>query len=493
MVEQGIFSNFPITVYGDMEKYNETLSKGRCRIFYKGRNHNGSFITDEFAEKLLRSIPYTPVKGIYDGDDYTDHGVERTEGRIYGIVPENPNFAWEIHLDEDGKEREYACVDVLYFTALYPEASEIVHKSQSMELYKKSIKGEWQFINGQKTFVFLEGSFLGLQILGDSVQPCFEGAAFYTLYDSVKEILYRLEEYQNADLEHKQGGTTMPNLTFKVSDGQKYDILWSLLNSNHNEENGWAVEYGICEVYDDYALVRNYAESIYERVYYTKNDEAETVEITSKERCYVIDVSEEEMTALSTIKGEGTYTAAAASIEEKNATIASFAEVVAAKEETIQNLNDEFSAQSQKIEELELTISTLTAEGETARLAADADRQTIATLEASLVSETERSCALQEENIALAAYKKTIEDNAKLALIDSYSTHLSAETVTLYKARLEEYTSLEELDVRLTYEVKLANPTIFNKQSTPAPLYIPKDEATPSGLADILSRYEKKN
>lgn len=285
----------------------------------------------------------------------------------------------------------------------------------------------------------------------------------------------------------------MPNLTFKVSDGQKYDILWSLLNSNHNEENGWAVEYGICEVYDDYALVRNYAESIYERVYYTKNDEAETVEITSKERCYVIDVSEEEMTALSTIKGEGTYTAAAASIEEKNATIASFAEVVAAKEETIQNLNDEFSAQSQKIEELELTISTLTAEGETARLAADADRQTIATLEASLASETERSCALQEENIALAAYKKTIEDNAKLALIDSYSTHLSAETVTLYKARLEEYTSLEELDVRLTYEVKLANPTIFNKQSTPAPLYIPKDEATPSGLADILSRYEKKN
>ena len=47
---------FPVTVYGNLEKYNETISKGRCRVFYKYGNRNGTYITDEFAEKLLSSV-----------------------------------------------------------------------------------------------------------------------------------------------------------------------------------------------------------------------------------------------------------------------------------------------------------------------------------------------------------------------------------------------------------------------------------------------------
>ena len=47
---------FPVTVYGKLEKYNDTISKGRCRIFYQGGNRNGTYITDEFAEKLLSTV-----------------------------------------------------------------------------------------------------------------------------------------------------------------------------------------------------------------------------------------------------------------------------------------------------------------------------------------------------------------------------------------------------------------------------------------------------
>ena len=54
--------NFSVTIYGDLEKYNETISKARCRIFYKGLNRNGSYITDEFAENLLSTISYVPGK-----------------------------------------------------------------------------------------------------------------------------------------------------------------------------------------------------------------------------------------------------------------------------------------------------------------------------------------------------------------------------------------------------------------------------------------------
>ena len=176
-----ICKEFPVTVYGNFEQYNKTISKARCRIFYKGANRNGTYITDEFAEKLLSTISYTPVKGIYDdmNGDYTDHGEERDQGRIYGIVPENPNLAWEKHIDEDGVEREYACVDVFIYTALYQEAKEIVGKSQSMELYDKSITGDWKIIEGRRYFVFEDACFLGLQALGDDVEHCFEGAAFF--------------------------------------------------------------------------------------------------------------------------------------------------------------------------------------------------------------------------------------------------------------------------------------------------------------------------
>ena len=60
---------FPVAVYGNIEKYNDVLSKARCRIFYKYGNRNGTYITDEFAEKLLETLPYAPVKGIYEYDD----------------------------------------------------------------------------------------------------------------------------------------------------------------------------------------------------------------------------------------------------------------------------------------------------------------------------------------------------------------------------------------------------------------------------------------
>ena len=55
---------FPVTIYNILEQITPTLSKARVRIFYKGANRNGSYITDEFAEKLISTLPYAPVKGI---------------------------------------------------------------------------------------------------------------------------------------------------------------------------------------------------------------------------------------------------------------------------------------------------------------------------------------------------------------------------------------------------------------------------------------------
>jgi hypothetical protein len=155
-------TEFPISIYGEAQKVNDVLTKARCRIFYKYGNRNGTYITDEFAEELISSLHYVPVKGIYGDDDFTDHGMFRSEGRIYGIVPEQNNFAWEDHEDEDGVVRTYACSDVYLFTALYPEAATITGKSQSMELYAPSLTYHYQTIDDQQYIVFEHGSFLGL-------------------------------------------------------------------------------------------------------------------------------------------------------------------------------------------------------------------------------------------------------------------------------------------------------------------------------------------
>jgi hypothetical protein len=115
-------------------------------------------------------LPYTPIKGIFDKDsvDFEDHGEDNSDGRIYGIVPENPNFAWEDHEDEDGVIRTYASCDVLLFTAIYNEATLIPDKPQSMEIYRKTLKGEWRLSeeDGRPYYYFIKGGLVGLQTLG---------------------------------------------------------------------------------------------------------------------------------------------------------------------------------------------------------------------------------------------------------------------------------------------------------------------------------------
>ena len=452
-----IIKEFPVTIYGNLKELNPVLSKARCRIFYKYENRNGTYITDEFAQKLISSLPYTPVKGIYDNfdEDYTDHGLKRDLGRIYGIVPENPNFSWEKHLDEDEIEREYACCDVYIFTALYEEASQIVGKSQSMELYQPSIKGDWAIINGKKLFKFEDGCFLGLQILGDDVEPCFEGAAFFTFYNDLKNAIKKLEKY-SLDSNIKGGKSEMTKLNFKLSDSQKHDAIWVLLNDKYTEEGHWEVSYTILDIYNDYALVYSYEAGSYERVYYTKNDETDSVELGARKKCYVIDITEEEKTALEALRAfnGGTYEKIDENIQEID---------------TIKQQNSEFST---KIEELNNTVSTLTTERDTSVENYNNAQAQISTL--------------TNELETLKDYKNSVETQEKEQVIASYSELLNNEILDSYKSKISEYSSATELDKELAYELKKTNLEVFTK----TPQYLPKD--TPNtGIEAILAKYKK--
>ena len=77
-----------VTLYGNVETISDTLSKCRVRIFYKGLNRNRTFISEDFANQLIASLPYAPIKGIFNKDemDYEDHGERNSDGQIYGVV-----------------------------------------------------------------------------------------------------------------------------------------------------------------------------------------------------------------------------------------------------------------------------------------------------------------------------------------------------------------------------------------------------------------------
>lgn len=445
---------FPVSVYGKLEKYNDVLSKGRCRIFYKYGNRNGTYITDEFSEKLLSTIAYAPVKGIYEYDDFTDHGARHSEGRIYGIVPENPHLQWEEHEDEDGVVRTYACVDVLIFTALYKEASDIIGKAQSMELYEPSLQYHREIIHGQQYIVFDEGCFLGLQVLGKDVEPCFEGAAFFQLQENIEEVVKKIQEIE---MTYSKGGQKeMPQMNFKLSDSQKFDALWSLLNPNYTEEGNWTIDYAICDVYDEYALAYSYENAQYERIYYTKNDETDSVALGEKVRVYVVDVTEKEKTTLDTLRdlNGGTY------------------ELVNENLEHAQENAEKISGFELKVTELENNIATLNTEKSAVQSSYELEHQKVESLTA--------------ENEGLKQYKLSIEAEQKNAVFTEYKDKLSEEILDTYREKAAEY-SVADLDKELAYELKKTNFSFYEKKDNG---YLRKD-VQKNGIDEILARYVK--
>lgn len=190
-MEKKIPTTFVGEIIGGLEKVTPEISKTRLSIFYKGFNRNQGYITDEFAKKLLSSLPYTPVVGIFNDliKDFGGHDQDRNVAKIYGIVPQDPNFAWEERFDPDGVTRTYACTDVYLYTGRYDAAKLIPGKQQSMELDIDTIQGDWQTINGQEAFVYTDARFIGLSVLGNDKTPCFEGSAFFELVNKFNNFM----------------------------------------------------------------------------------------------------------------------------------------------------------------------------------------------------------------------------------------------------------------------------------------------------------------
>lgn len=443
---------FPITIFEDVasDKVTETITKKRCGIFYKGGNRNGSYISDEFAEKLIGTLPYAPVKGIYneEEEDFTTHGSARTEGRIYGVVPSKNemNFAWEKHLDPDGIEREYACADVYLYTALYSEASKIDGKGQSMELYPPSIKGEWVNINGQRLYKYSEASFLGLQVLGDKAVPCFEGSSFFSLmtldaFNSLFTTLVdKITELSRGDEQIMEN----EKLEFVLSANQTNDAISKALNTER-------FQYIVMDHYDDYAIVYDLETDKLLRVDYTKNEDDSITLAEEKVELTCEYVTAEEKTALDALRTKTevqTFEAISAYIDAKNEKISEYETEINNKDNEIATLKSENEQSQNHVTELEGQLD------------------------------------------GLKQFKKQVEDNEKEELFTKFSAKLSEEIINKYREKADEY-SVFDLKRDLAMELVDNDASIFTVQTSepaPAPKFVPQEN--PDKLTALLNKYK---
>ncbi len=174
------------------------ISKCQVKVCYVGQdpNRNGTVITKKVAIEMGKKLPGSPVVGYFDREsaDFEGHNREialRGGGKFeildttkpYGFVPTDAKV-WFQKFDDEGVEHEYLVTECYIWTSAYPECQRILERgnNQSMELNKETQDGFWAKDNnsGDRIFIYNEALIEKLCILGESVEPCFEGAQFKT-------------------------------------------------------------------------------------------------------------------------------------------------------------------------------------------------------------------------------------------------------------------------------------------------------------------------
>ena len=164
-----------------------------CWVDNTHPNRNGSLITKEVATKMGQTLAGCPIVGYFDEETQDFAGHERKlivdeDGNVklkditrpYGFVDVNAKVWFQKFQDNDGVIREYLCTEGYIWTGAYPESKRIIEQgnNQSMELEKESVQGFWTNQNNSNArfFIINEALIEKLCILGENVEPCFEGS-----------------------------------------------------------------------------------------------------------------------------------------------------------------------------------------------------------------------------------------------------------------------------------------------------------------------------
>ena len=193
---------------------NPLISKCQIKVCYVGENRNGTVISKAVATEMANSLPGCPIVGYYNAEkqDFEGHNRELEiiddelqlvdTTKAYGFVDLYAD-AWFEWYQDNGVPHEYLVTEGWLWTGQYPEAQRIIEKgnNQSMELDSNSVDGYWTIPDNNKVsfFIINEALISKLCVLGEDVEPCFEGASVtapvtFSLQDDFKEKIYALRD-----------------------------------------------------------------------------------------------------------------------------------------------------------------------------------------------------------------------------------------------------------------------------------------------------------
>lgn len=199
---------------------NPLMSSCDIKVLYVGQNRNHSYITKEVATNMAKTLRGAPIVGYYKKEkgDFADHGekvIIDDEGIKfqcmtvpYGFVSPDAKVWFQTFndIDDFGNEikREYLVTTGYLWTGQYEECKKALDgRPHSMELDNDSLEGKWSTDNstGMDFFIVNDATFSKLCILGDDVEPCFEGSSitspattFSKVDDSFKHTLFSMME-----------------------------------------------------------------------------------------------------------------------------------------------------------------------------------------------------------------------------------------------------------------------------------------------------------
>ena len=215
---------------------NPLMSSCEIKVLYIGENRNRTYISKETATEMAKTLRGAPIVGYYkeEKEDFADHGqrVVMDDDGIkfecltvpYGFVAPDAKVWFKTFEDTDDfgnvETREYLMTTGYLWTGQFPECELAVTgegRPHSMELDENSLEGHWATNNktNMEFFIINDAIFSKLCILGEDVEPCFEGSslsapkisAAYTKVDGdFKQTLFSMmQDLKNA----LQGGQQM--------------------------------------------------------------------------------------------------------------------------------------------------------------------------------------------------------------------------------------------------------------------------------------------
>lgn len=259
---------------------NPLISKCKIKVCYVGDkpNRNQSIITKEVAKQIANSLPGSPIVGYYNegAGDFEEHNeiLKIRNGKIevgtntvpYGFVPLNARVWFEKYSD-NGVVHEYLVTEGYLWTGQFEEAKKLLQtggRPQSLEFDENNdtLNAFWtKDYNGNNQFFIINEAVISkLCILGNDIEPCFEGASITsfsfndettvqsfsldadfkrTMFSLIKEMQNILNEGGKTEMEGTEKTILSPEeqpVTDYVEEKQSEEVVTDYVEEKKDEE-----------------------------------------------------------------------------------------------------------------------------------------------------------------------------------------------------------------------------------------------------------------